>query len=454
MARRNKNSTGREAKDMKNINFKYCLLMFVFLFSSLFAGCTKTSSPSVTEKSEGKVKLRCVIPSDDATKLEGVKSLEEDIKKQFPDQDITFSYIKGDLESYETKIKVLLSSKDRPDVFFSKGNSYFEELSSVNAVQPIDKYLNELKFWDMVIPSANIDGYKGKVYAVPFEEVHYEIMEINSDLFEKNKIKTPTNFQELKDAVLTLKSKGIIPIAVGSKDGKAVFNMIESFACTIDPQVTKKIMNNKEKFSDDSFKEAAIMVKELMDIGAFGQKIQSLTDADAAKLFYSGKAAMYCTNSSNFDISNKNLKGKCKLIYYPYIGESNLNNSNSLVSNLQKNSGLFISSTSQHPKEAVNLAVEVSKRYNRYLYEKKNNVCTVYIPSQQNWKVPDKANVELQQFMESLSDNKNVNSSLLNGSINVKASKAIMEASIAFMTGFLSVDSYTKELDKAMNIKK
>lgn len=439
---------------MKNINFKYYLLICVFLFSSLFAACTKTSAPSVPEKSEGKVKLRCVIPSDDGIKLEGVKSFEEDIKKQFPNQDITFSYIKGDMKSYETKIKVLLSSKDKPDVFFSKGNSFFEELSSVNAVQPIDKYLNKLKFWDMVLPSAKIDGYKGNIYAVPFEEVHYEIIEINSELFEKNKIKTPTNLKELKDAVLTLKSKGIIPIVVGGKDGRAIFNMIESFACTVDPQITKKIMNNKEEFSDDSFKEAAIMVKELMDIGAFGQKPQSLTDADAAKLFYSGKAAMYCTNSSNFDISNKNLKGKCKLLFYPYIGEPSLNNSNSLVSNLQKNSGLFISSTSQHPKEAVNLAVEVSKCYNKYLYEKKNNVWTVYIPSEQNWKTSNKVNADLQQFVQNLFHNKNVNSSLLNGSINVKTSKAIMEASTAFMTGLLSADSYTKELDKAMDVKK
>lgn len=439
---------------MKNINFKYYLVVFVFLFSSLFAGCNEPSSPSVTEKSEGKVKLRCVIPKENATKLEAVKSFEEDIKKQFPDYDITFSYINGDLESYDTKIKVLLSSKDKPDVFFSKGNDFFSELFSVNAIQPIDKYLNELKFWDMVIPSAKVDGYNGKIYAVPFEEVHYEVMEINSDLFEKNKIKVPTNFEELKNAVSTFKSKGIMPIAVGGKDGRAVYNMIESFAVTLNPQVTKKIMNNKEKFSDDSFKETAIKVKELMDMEAFGQKPELLTDADAAKLFYSGKAAMYCTSSSNFDISNKNLKGKCKLIYYPCIGESNLDDSSSLVSSLQKNSGLFISSTSKHPKEAVSLAVEVSKHYNKYLYEKKNNVSTIYIPSKQNWKISNKANTDLQLFMEGLYDNKNISISLLNSSINAKASKAIVEASSVFMTGLLSADSYTKELDKAMNLKK
>ncbi|KAJ50248.1 raffinose/stachyose/melibiose transport system substrate-binding protein [Clostridium tetanomorphum] len=438
---------------MKSINFKCYLLVFVFLFSYIFVGCTKSVSPVVSEKSNEKIKLSCAIPAEDTAKIKAFKSFETNIKKQFSDYDISFKYIKGDTKSYETKIKVLLSSNQKPDIFFSKENSFFEQLFSANAVQPIDKYLKELKFWHMVLPFVKNDGYKGKVYAVPFEEVHYEIMAINSDIFNKNKIKIPTNFEELKNAVYTLKSKGIIPIAIGGKDGGIVYNMIGSFAATIDPEVTKNVINGKEKFSSNNFKEAVLKVKELIDMEAFGKETQCRTDLQAAQLFNSGKAAIYCTSSSNLNMCNKKLNGKCKLIYYPYIGEENVNNYNSLVSDLQKNSGLFISSISEHPKEAVNLAIEISKEYNKYLYEKQNNPATIYIPSKQGWENNNKNNKDLQQFMKSLYENKNITSSLLNGSINVKASKAIMEASTAFMTGFLSVDTYTKELDKAMELK-
>lgn len=172
-------------------------------------------------------------------------------------------------------------------------------------------------------------------------------------------------------------------------------------------------VHGKEKFSNGSFKEAASSVKELMDMGAFGENPKALTDADAANLFYSGKAAMYCTSSSDFKISNQKLNGKCRLLYYPYIGKSKSIVSNNLVGGLRKNSGLFISSTSEHPKEAVKLAIEMSKYYNKYLYEKQGNPSIIYIPSKQNWKLANNSPALLEQFTQDLSINKNIAASLL-----------------------------------------
>lgn len=438
---------------MRVVKLKYSLLIVILLFISILTSCAKPSPQVISPKNEGKIKLRCVMSSEDNTKLEAFKTFASDIKTQFPDYDISFNFIKGDMQSYQTKIKVLLYSNDRPDVFFSNGDGFSNELLSANMVQPVDKYLNELKFWDMVIPSAKVDGSDGHIYAVPFEEVYYQMIEINTALFEQNNIKPPTNFEELKIAVSTFKSKGFVPIALGGKDGKAVYNMVEGFACTIDPQVTKKIMNGKEKFSDESFKEAASSVKDLINMGAFGDNPKSLTDADAANLFYSGKAAMYCTSSSDFKISNQKLNGKCRLIYYPYIEKPKSTVSNSLVGGLRKNSGLFISSASEHPKEAVKLAIEMSKYYNKYLYEKQGNPSIIYIPSKQDWKLANSSSALLQQFTQDLSVNKNIAVALLQGNINVNASKAIIEDSSAFMTGLLSIDSYTKELDNGLKLK-
>jgi raffinose/stachyose/melibiose transport system substrate-binding protein len=438
---------------MRSVNFKYSLLIVILLFLSALTACSKSSPQVISLKNEGKIKLRCTMSSEDNIKLEAFKTFAADIKTQFPDYDISFNFIKGDIQSYQTKIKVILSSNDKPDIFFSNGDGFSDELLSANVVQPVDKYLNELKFWDMVIPSAKVDSSDGHIYAVPFEEVYYQMIEINTALFEQNNIKPPTNFEELKIAVSTFKSKGLVPIALGGKDGRAVYNMVEGFACTIDPQVTKKIMNGKEKFSDESFKEAASSVKDLINMGAFGDNPKSLTDVDAANLFYSGKAAMYCTSSSDFKISNQKLNGKCRLLYYPYIGKSKSIVSNNLVGGLRKNSGLLISSASEHPKEAVKLAIEMSKYYNKYLYEKQGNPSIIYIPSKQNWKLASSAPVSLQQFTENLSINKNIAVALLQGNINLNASKAVIEDSSAFMTGLLSVDSYTREMDNGLKLK-
>lgn len=426
----------------------------MILVFSTFTVCDKTLPQVPAYKNEGRIKLRCVISSEDSSKVEAFKTFKTDVKTLLPNYDITFDFIKGDLQAYQTKAKVLLSSDHVPDVFFSSGESFSNELFSVNAVKPIDKYLEQLKFWDTVIPSAKVEGHNGHIYAVPFDIVSYQVIEINTDLFTKNNVKVPTNITELESAISIFKAKNIIPIALAGKDGIAVYKMIESFAYTIDPQVSTKIINGKEKFSDETFKKSATQVKALLNMGAFGKNVQSVTEAEAANLFYSGKAAMYFTNSSDFNLSNQKLNGKCKLTYYPSINNLKQENFNkTMVGGVKKDSGLFISDASEHPLEAVELAVEMSKYYNKYLYEKQSNPSIMYVPSKLDWKSPQNLSSDLQQLMKDLSTNRNISPSLLQNNLSSKASKSIIEDSSAFTTGLLSVDNYTKEMDNGLKLK-
>lgn len=439
---------------MKNVRLKYFLFITILLVFSAFTVCDKSSPQVYTYKSEGKVKLRCVISSEDSTKLDAFKTFQTDVKTLLPNYDISFDFIKGDIQAYQAKTKVLLSSDHIPDVFFSSGGNFSNELFSANAVKPIDKYLEQLKFWDIVLPSAKVEGHNGHIYAIPFDTVSYQIIELNTDLFAQNNVKLPTNFTELETAVSIFKSKNIIPISLGGKDGMDVYRMIESFAYTIDPKITTKIINGKESFSDETFKKSATQVKALLDMGAFGKNVQSVTEVDAANLFYSGKAAMYCTSSSDFNVSNQKLNGKCKLIYYPSINKSKQESFGSaMVGGVKKDSGLFISDASQYPIEAVKLAVEMSKYYNKYLYEKQNNPTVIYIPSKLGWKLPPNSPLGLQQLMQDLSTNTNISPGLLQDNISTKAAKSIIEDSSAFMTGLLSVDNYTKEMDNGLKLK-
>lgn len=441
---------------MKPIKFKYFLTISVILIFSIVTPCKDTPIQVTTYKNQDKIKLNCIMSSEDTNKLEAFKTFTTDVKTILPNYDVNFRFVKGDIPTYETKVKVLLSSNDIPDVFFSSDGSLSNELLATDSVQPIDKYLDKLNFWNMVIPSAKVDGYKGHIYAVPFDPVHYGIIEINTDLFGQNNIKPPTNFSEFKSAISTFKSKGIIPIALGGKDGSSVYKIIEAFACTIDPQIISKIIEGKESFSNDTFKQAALKVKELMDMGAFEQNFAVTLDKDAANLFYSGKAAMYCSNSADFKTSNAKLNGKCGLLCYPTINASvKEKTSNILVGGVNKNSGLFVSTSSEHPLEATNLAIEMSKYYNRYLYEKQNNSTIIYIPSKLGLNSPQNNDLSLQSLMQNLANNKNTSSiSLLQGSnITPAASKAIIEDSSAFMTGLLSVDNYTKRMDNGLKLK-
>ena len=401
---------------MKNVRLKYFIFISILLLFTTFTGCNKTTPQAPTYKDEGKIKLKCVMSSEDNTKIEAFKNFQTDVKTLLPNYDISFDFVKGDLQTYQTKIKVLLSSDNIPDVFFSSGGDFSNELFSVNAVKPIDKYLEQQKFWDIVQPSAKVEGHNGHIYAIPFDDVSYQIIEINTDLFQQNNVKLPSNLTELEAAISTFKSKNIIPIALGGKDGRAVYRMIEGFAYTIDPQIATKIANGKENFSDETFKKSAANVKSLLDMGAFEQNVQSVTDQDAANLFYSGKAAMYCTNSSDFNVSNQKLNGKCGLLYYPSIINTKQGSlSNSMVGGVRKDSGLFVSDVSKHPMEAAKLAMEMSKYYNKYLYEKKDNPAVIYIPNKLGWKSASNTPSGLQQLMQDLSNNRNISRRIITG---------------------------------------
>lgn len=428
------------------------LLIISLIIALTACGSTKVQVPVL--KNKGKVTLRCVMSSEDNYKLEAFKSFADDIKKQYPDYNITFNFVKGDRNAYETKIKVLLSSDKAPDVFLSLDQDFSNELFSEDAVMPIEKYLNGSKYWDSVIPSANVKGHNGHIYAVPFNDINYGIIEINTDLFKKNNVKIPENFDELKSAVETFKLKGIVPISIAGKDGLSVYSMIENFACTIDPLFTTNIVNGKDSFSGEPFKQAAEKVKDLISIEAFGKKVETYSDTDAANLFYSGKAAMYCTASSNFKDSNAKLHGKCGLIYYPSISKvKDLGFSNIITGGIKKDCGLLVSSSSEYPSEAVDLAIYMSEYYNKFLYEKKNDVQVVYIPEKLDWKPAQNIPPELLKLIKNAETNKSAALGLFQNDIPDSVSKSIAESSSAFITNLMSVDDYIKKMDSGWKLK-
>lgn len=441
---------------MKSKKTKFLISNILILILIFLTACAKDIPAQIpVYNNTGRIKLKCVMYSEDSNKFNAFKNFAQDVKTLLPQYDINFKFIKGNSKAYETKIKVLLSTAEIPDVFLSSDESFSNELFTANSLQPVEKYLNQLKFWDMVLPSAKVQGYNGHIYAIPIDTVSYQIIEINTDLFTKNNIDPPQTFDDLVSAVSLFKAKGIVPIALAGKDGKAVYNMLEGFAYTIDPKITSKVISGNAKFSDTPFKESAIKVKELLDMEAFGPNVDTLSSQDAANLFHSGKAAMYCTDSLNFAQADLKLNGKCGLLYYPSLNDvpTKLSSSIAIAGGVTKNSGLLVSAASAHPADATKLAIVMSEYYNKYLYEQQNNAATIYLPDYLGWKLSKKPPIGLQKLMENEAINLNTSSGFLQNTIPSAQKKAIIEDSSAFMTDFLSADNYLKEMDNGLTLK-
>jgi raffinose/stachyose/melibiose transport system substrate-binding protein len=429
-----------------------CLILSLPLLTS--CGNTPKTVVAQVEVNTGKVTLTCVLPFDNNKKNEAFKSFESNVKSLFPDYDIKFTFLKGDINAYNSKIKVMMYSDAPPDIFYSGDANFNEELYSEKRVEPLEKKLSNLNYWDMVIPSAKLAGATGHIYAVPMDEAYYSIMLINTELFSKNHVKIPENFEELKTASEQFKEKGITPIALGGKDGISAFKMLESFAGTIDNKITSKVTSGKLSFSGETFTQATASVKKLIELGAFQAKVETVSDEEAANLFYASNAAIYCTTSDKLNMASSKLNGKVMILYYPSIGKTPGSIQKNIVSGgVKKDCGLLVSSLTKYPSEATKLAVEMSKYYNKYLYEKQGADSLIYNLKSMEWKTKIVSNIGVSNLMTNVQKEDKVNTGLFEENISLNKEKSIEEASTAFMTGLLSVGDYLKEMDVAMKLK-
>ena len=279
-------------------------------------------------------------------------------------------------------------------------------------------------------------------------------MLINTEIFSKNDVKIPENFEQLKSAVKQFKEKSITPIAIGGKDGMSVYNMIEGFAGTIDNKITSKIINGDDTFSGKIFSQSATSVTQLIKLGAFQEKTETISDEEAGNLFYSSKAAIYCTSSDKLNIAKNKLNGKVAVLYYPNLGKTDgLIPKNIVSGGTKKDSGLLISSSTKYPTEAAKLAVEMSKYYNKYLYEKQGDGAIIYNLDKMGWTPSIVPDLGISELMMHVKQEGNVNTGLFEDHLSPDQRKSIDEASTAFMTGLLSVSDYLKEMDISMKLK-
>lgn len=440
---------------MKKTVIYVMLTIFMVSFSAC-SGEKDKESQAVTAKAKSvyPAKLTAVLPEYNTSYIDAFKDFSSYISQALPEYDVNLITIKGDESAYDTKIRILQSADDIPDVFYSENNSHVKELLDNSDVIPIEKYLNELDFWNMVIPSAKVKGYRNQIYAVPFDGLSYEIIQYNVDIFKKNKISVPTTADQLKHIVDVLNANKITPIAIGAKDGYPAAMMMEGFAYSMDPQITKNIAAKKANFSDKPYKIAATKVKELLDANAFEKDAQNTSDEDAFKLYCEGKTAMYFGTSNNFEEANTKLKGKNAFMYYPVLDNSvKQNYGKYCAGGVKPDSGLFIDASSKHPIDAVKLAVEMSKFYSKYLYEEKNDPNIIFNESALKLNQNNKIEIPVVNFMSNVKSFETSNEFIQDIIPNTDAVKSINESSAEFMKGYISVDDYLKGMDMVIQDK-
>lgn len=256
-------------------------------------GKNNSSEKGTTDKGE---KTITVMASGVQDGSQGIflKEFKSIIEKDHPGYKVETTLLPDD--QYYTALKSKLSTGQAPDIFLVQPKkasaSSVEEMAKAGYIED----LSDLKNWNKLVDQAKADmSYKEKPYAVS-SSIGVLGTWYNKDIFEKNNITLPTNWDEFLSACQKLKDAGVTPIVMGDKDSYMIqFGMYQIAANQVYPNNEKfddKLYSGKTKFTDKEWVKTVSMYKELYDKKYVSDNSLGLGQPQAQQIFKDQKAAM------------------------------------------------------------------------------------------------------------------------------------------------------------------
>ncbi len=226
-------------------------------------------------------------------KAETLQSIFNAFSKDNPGITISNESLYGD--DFLIKLKTDFASGNDPDVFGLWPGSDIKALVAAGKVADITDVLEADPEWKSTFdPKMWYNTtFDNKIYGLPVEII-FEGLYVNTDLFEKNDIQIPQNYEELKEAVTRFRSVGIIPIAFNCRaEGTYLY---QNIAMMIGG---KEAIENpiSEGQINPCYIKAMNVMKELYEMGAFPDNVFTMSSVERNDLFIQKKAAMIVQGS-------------------------------------------------------------------------------------------------------------------------------------------------------------
>lgn len=198
-----------------------------------------------------------------------------------------------DHESFETGIRPNLESGHPPDLY-----SYWagaRTASLIDQLEPIDDIWRSNKLDERFSPTVIKAAceYEGKKYFIPLTQ-HYVGFFYNKKVFADSGITPPKSWDEFLVVCERLKARGIIPIALGTREkwtSQFWFDLL--LLRTAPYEFRQKLMRGEVGYREPAVTEVFARWSQLVQKGYFNSRPNDLSwDSGANELVYSGKAAM------------------------------------------------------------------------------------------------------------------------------------------------------------------
>jgi len=173
-------------------------------------------------------------------------------------------------EDMDGRLQTALNSGDAPDLFMARGGGKLADMVEAQQIMDITDVISDetrTAYGEGIVNTFNVDG---KVYGLPTSVLPGGIY-YSKDLFEAAGIEgTPTNMEELNDAVAKLKESGVEPIALGGKDAWPAAHWYYFFVLRACSQETIENATSMD-FSDPCWLEAGQQLKDFADTEPFNK---------------------------------------------------------------------------------------------------------------------------------------------------------------------------------------
>ncbi len=211
-------------------------------------------------------------------------------------------------QPYKDKIRVLASSKQLPDIYFSWAGDFTNKFVRAGLAADLTSVIGPDTEWGKTMSPAALKTfeYDGKYYGVPID-LDAKFMAYNSADFAKAGLSgAPATFEDLLADCTKLKSAGYTPIAFGNQYGWPAIHYITQLNAYNVPADTlaKDYAPATGQFTDPGYVKALTQFQQLVTTcttkGANG-----LSHESAQATFINGKSAMHYLESVEFSVLTK-----------------------------------------------------------------------------------------------------------------------------------------------------
>jgi ABC-type sugar transport system, periplasmic component len=281
------------------------LVLSCLMATSMLASCSSTptgssaaSTGASSASSQSTEKVTIKVFSNLPDRKTGQGLVEQKIIDEYmqANKNVTIEVEALDEEAYKTKFKAY-AMNGMPDVVSIWGQpSFLDEVLDAGVLAE----LNESAYAQYGFLPGSLNGFKkdGKLYGLP-RNTDVSGFYYNEKMFKDHGWKVPTTYNELIELSKTIKSAGIVPVAMDGADGwpMAVFLSDLLFKLTGD---YSGIVSNALKtgdFTNADIVKATNLLKQAADAGMFQNGYDSQDYGTAKNLFINGQAAMFYMGS-------------------------------------------------------------------------------------------------------------------------------------------------------------